>query len=208
MSLYVLDTDTLTLHQEGHAKVRERAGAVPPAEIAVSVLSVEEQLSGWYTQLRQAKKPDRLVWAYRRLAQNVRFLSRLTIPDFDEAAIARFENLRLQKLKIGKTDLQIAAVALQNEAILVTANTSDFKRIPGLRIEDWSKQTSTAPATAFAEGSLIRSPTEMYRGYGVGRILKIRGEQAKVDYNPSLFKPPAIASLCSLSASILPPAIS
>ncbi len=67
MSLYVHDTDTLTLHQEGHAKVRERAGAVPPAEIAVSVLSVEEQLSGWYTQLRQAKKPDRLVWACRRL---------------------------------------------------------------------------------------------------------------------------------------------
>ena len=139
MSLYVLDTDTLTLNQEGHPKVRERAGAVPPTEIAVSVLSVEEQLSGWYTQLRQAKKADRLAWAYRRLAQNVRFLSRLAILDFDEAAIERYENLRQQKLKIGKTDLQIAAVVLRNDAILVTANTGDFKQIPGLRLEDWSK---------------------------------------------------------------------
>lgn len=67
MNLYVLDTDTLTLFQEGHPKVRERAGAVPAAEIAISVISVEEQLSGWYAQLRQAKRPDRLAWAYRRL---------------------------------------------------------------------------------------------------------------------------------------------
>lgn len=96
-------------------------------------------MSGWYTQLRQAKRPERLAWAYRRLAQNVRFLSRVRILDFDEAAIARYDDLRQQKLKIGKTDLQIAAVALQNNATLVTANVRDFKRIPGLRVEDWSK---------------------------------------------------------------------
>lgn len=82
---------------------------------------------------------DRLAWAYRRLAQNVRFLSRLRILDFDEAAIARFEDTRRQKLRVGKTDLQIAAVALQNDATVVTANVSDFGRVPGLRIEDWSK---------------------------------------------------------------------
>ncbi len=95
MNLYVLDTDTLTLFQEGHPMVRERAGVVPTAEITITVLSVEEQLSGWYTQLRQAKKPDRLAWADRRLAQNVRFLSRLQIPDsdFDEVAIARCDDL-------------------------------------------------------------------------------------------------------------------
>ena len=139
MNLYVLDTDTLTLFQQGHPKVRERAGSVPAAEIAISVLSVEEQLSGWYTELRQAKRPDRLAWAYRRLAQNVRFLSQLQILDFDEAAIARYDDLRQQKLKIRKTDLQIAAVALQNDAVLVTANLRDFKKIPGLRIADWSK---------------------------------------------------------------------
>jgi tRNA(fMet)-specific endonuclease VapC len=139
MNLYVLDTDTLTPFQEGHEKVRGRAGALHPTEIAISVLSVEEQLSGWYTQLRQAKRPDRLAWAYRRLAQNVRFLSRLQILDFDEPAIARYDDLRQQKLKIGKTDLQIAAVALQNDAALVTANLRDFKKVLGLRIEDWSK---------------------------------------------------------------------
>jgi hypothetical protein len=44
----------------------------------------------------------------------------------------------------------------------------------------------------FAEGSLVRSPTDLYRDYGVGRVVKVRGEQAKVEFNPSVFKPPPI----------------
>ena len=37
-----------------------------------SVVMVEKQLSGWYAQLRKAKDPERLEWAYRRLAATVR----------------------------------------------------------------------------------------------------------------------------------------
>lgn len=87
-NLRVLDTDTLTLLQQGHPKVSERAAAVRPDELAVTVITVEEQLSGWYAELRKAKRPDRLAWAYRRLGQNVRFMSRLQILDYDEFAIA------------------------------------------------------------------------------------------------------------------------
>src|SRR5262245_13308248 len=109
MTLYVLDTDTLTLFQEGHAKVCERASAVPPADLAVTVITVEEQLSGWYTELRKAERPERLAWAYRRLAQTVRFLSRVQVLDYDEPAITRYGDLHRQKLKVRKSDLQIAA---------------------------------------------------------------------------------------------------
>ena len=63
----------------------------------------------------------------------------MKILDFDEAAIARYDDLRQQKVKIGKTVLLIAAVALQNDAVLVTANLRNFKKIPGLHVEDWSK---------------------------------------------------------------------
>jgi tRNA(fMet)-specific endonuclease VapC len=38
---------------------------------------------------------------------------------------------------IGPNDLMIAAIALANALILVTNNTSEFSRVPGLRIEDW-----------------------------------------------------------------------
>jgi tRNA(fMet)-specific endonuclease VapC len=35
-------------------------------------------------------------------------------------------------------DLKIAAIALANDATLLTRNLSDFRKIPGLRIEDWT----------------------------------------------------------------------
>jgi tRNA(fMet)-specific endonuclease VapC len=138
MSLYVLDTDTLQLFQDGHPQVAVRVRAVAPGDRAISVVTVEEQLSGWYTQLRQAKRPERLAWAYRRLAATVRFLSQIQIVDLDESAIQRCEQLKKRKLKVRKMDLRIAATVLERDAILVTRNVRDFQQVPGLRIEDWS----------------------------------------------------------------------
>jgi tRNA(fMet)-specific endonuclease VapC len=139
VSLYLLDTDTLQLYQDENPKVVSRVHAVPPGERAISVVTVEEQLSGWYTQLRQAKAPEKLAWAYRRLAETVRFLARIQIVDFDEPAIHRCEQLRKLKLKVRKMDLRIAATVLERRAILVTRNLRDFKQVPGLQIEDWSR---------------------------------------------------------------------
>lgn len=138
MSLFVLDTDILTLFERGHTTVAAHVAAHPPAEIAISVVTVEEQLSGWYTQLRQAKQPDRLAWAYRRLASTVRFLRHVQILDFDENAIRRYEDLKRKRLKVRKMDLQIAATAQEFSAVVVTRNVHDFKVVPGLTIEDWS----------------------------------------------------------------------
>jgi tRNA(fMet)-specific endonuclease VapC len=139
MSLYILDTDTLQLFQDEHPRVTARVEAVPPDDLATSVVTVEEQLSGWYALLRQAKQPERLAWAYRRLAATVRFLSRVQIVDFHESAIQRYEQLKKRKVKIGTNDLRIAATVLERNAILVTRNVRDFQKIPDLRLEDWSK---------------------------------------------------------------------
>jgi tRNA(fMet)-specific endonuclease VapC len=139
MSLYVLDTDTFQLFQDDHPLVIARVQAVAPDDRAISVVTVEEQLSGWYAQLRQAKQPERLLWAYRRLAATARFLSRVQIVDFDEAALQRYEELKKNKLKIGTNDLRIAASVLARNAILVTRNVRDYQQAPGLHIEDWSK---------------------------------------------------------------------
>lgn len=57
---------------------------------------------------------------------------------FDTAAAAHFENLRKAKIRVGTQDLKIASIALASGATLLTRNTRDFARIPGLLFEDWS----------------------------------------------------------------------
>ena len=93
MTLHILDTDTLTLYQSGHAVVVQRIGLCPAEELALTIISVEEELTGWYTKVRQAKKKDELARAYQRLTNAVRFFSRLNILSFCEPAIERYEDL-------------------------------------------------------------------------------------------------------------------
>ena len=49
MNRYVLDTDTLTLLREGQRLVSERALAQPVGSVVTSVITVDEQISGWYS---------------------------------------------------------------------------------------------------------------------------------------------------------------
>jgi len=139
VSTYVLDTDTLSLLQEGHAAVVARVAACAAEDLAITVISVEEQLSGWYRRLRRAKKPEELAKVYDRLASAVRSLSRLPILSFSIAAIQRSKSLQKSKLNIRKLDSCIAAIALEHRAIVVTRNVRDFERVPNLVLEDWSK---------------------------------------------------------------------
>jgi tRNA(fMet)-specific endonuclease VapC len=138
MKRYVFDTDILTLYQEGHPEVCRRSAAHRPEEPATTIISVEEQLLGWITMLRRAKDRETLARLYQRLTDTVVFLARMPISSFTEPAIARYEALRAMKLNIGGMDLRIASIVMEEESILVTRNTRDFQRIPGLVIEDWS----------------------------------------------------------------------
>ncbi len=139
MILHVLDTDILTLLQERHVVVQERVAACRPDELAITIISVEEQLSGWYRRLRTAKEPAELARVYRRMTIAIQSLSRLQILTYTEPAIHRYEELRKLKLNVRKMDLRVAAIVLEEGATLVTRNLGDFQGIPGLKIEDWSK---------------------------------------------------------------------
>ena len=139
MSLYVLDTDIMTLYQHGHPRVVQQVLAHPSAQLTIAVISVEEELTGWYTKLRQARKRDQLARVYQRLAEAVPFFARFRILSFTEPAIVRYDSLRTVHRGVGKNDLRISAIALENGATVVTRNSHDFKQVPGLTIEDWSK---------------------------------------------------------------------
>jgi tRNA(fMet)-specific endonuclease VapC len=52
MSLWVLDTDMLTLWLRGQEAITARVATTHPQELAVTIITVEEILGGWYTQIR------------------------------------------------------------------------------------------------------------------------------------------------------------
>lgn len=138
MSLYVLDTDTLTLWLRGQARVCERIAKHDPSELCLTIVTIEEILRGWYTQIRRARNEEQVARSYAALQQTVELASRLRILAFDIAAIQQFNHLKKQRLRVGTNDLRIAAIVLENRAMLVTRNQSDFGNIPALKFEDWS----------------------------------------------------------------------
>ena len=138
MSLYILDTDILSLYQRGHPVVCRHVTAHPAKDLAITAISVEEQRSGWYALLRSTTRRDHLAIAYQSLADSIPFLAQFTILAFPETAQDRFDQLASLKLNVRKMDLRIAAIALEQHAVVVTRNLRDFQRVPGLVVEDWS----------------------------------------------------------------------
>jgi tRNA(fMet)-specific endonuclease VapC len=71
------------------------------------------------------------------------FLAPIEILPYDDRAAHRYGPLRahLEKhgMPIGSLDTLVAAHALSLECVLVTNNESEFKRVPGLRVENWTK---------------------------------------------------------------------
>ena len=45
----------------------------------------------------------------------------------------------MARIRIGTMDLKIAAIALANDAILLSRNLTDFSKVPALRVEDWMR---------------------------------------------------------------------
>jgi tRNA(fMet)-specific endonuclease VapC len=88
--------------------------------------------------VRRARKPDEIARAYLRLTNGIGFVGRLPLLSYTEPAVMQFQRLRGLKLNIGAMDLRIAAIVLENAATLVTRNQRDFRRVPGLTIQDWS----------------------------------------------------------------------
>jgi tRNA(fMet)-specific endonuclease VapC len=139
MSLFLLDTDTVTLLEQGHPQVLKNVNRHPVVDIAISAISVQEQMEGFLAAVKRARDRKQTAAAYDMLV--TRLLPvwlRLAVLSFSEAAIVRFEHLRSLRLNVGSMDLRIAAVALENQLTVVTRNQRDFGRIPGVTTVDWS----------------------------------------------------------------------
>lgn len=135
---FLLDTDHVTLDQHGHPAVRSRVQTAGPAQVFISIITVEEQMRGWLAAIRTATSSKARVNAYQRLRMAVEYIASFSILDFTMPMDTLVTDFRKQGIRIGTQDLRIATVALVNRATLVTRNSPDFRQVPGLIIEDWS----------------------------------------------------------------------
>jgi tRNA(fMet)-specific endonuclease VapC len=138
VSLFLLDTDHLSLYQQGNARVLRNVATHINDQLAVSVITVEEQLRGWLTALAKAKDDARREHVYLRMAQTVESLACWTVLPFPLAAMRQHADFIRKYRHVGSNDLKIAAIALEFNATVVTHNRRDFSIIPGLRLDDWA----------------------------------------------------------------------
>lgn len=139
MTLYVLDTDHISLQQRSHPAVLQRLQALRENDsIAVTVITVEEQIRGRLEIIRRHGASPLQVAGYAAFQQTLGYFAAWQVLDFTQAAFDQFSALRQQRIRIGSQDLRIAAITITNAATLVTRNTRDFAQVPGLVIEDWS----------------------------------------------------------------------
>ena len=152
MSLFILDTDTLSLLQSGHTNVLRWVLAARAAgdTLGITAITLEEQSKGWFRKVQTARDATQLARSSRRFCDAVESWAQFTLFPQTEASLARFDALVAAKLNVGKMDLRIAGVALENGAVDVTHNTRDFARVPGLTITDWTVPPAPPPAAATA----------------------------------------------------------
>ncbi len=139
MTLWILDTDHVSLFQRRHPVVTQHINNVAnPEDIAITIITVEEQLRGRFNVIKKASSSGDLILAYANLEATLEFFRNVKTLGFDQNAIHVYEDLIRQRIRIGTQDLRIAAIVLSANGILVTRNHRDFEKVPNLRLEDWT----------------------------------------------------------------------
>jgi tRNA(fMet)-specific endonuclease VapC len=137
--MLVLDTNHLRqlsyqteLGQKIISKLTQRNDAT-----ITTVVGAEEMVKGRLAVLASAGAVDVQITAYDRLAESIQLLSEFVLLPWDQEAAARFTSLRRAGIRIGTLDLRIACIVIEHDATLLTRNTVDFAKVPGLRFENW-----------------------------------------------------------------------
>ena len=119
-----LDTNVVVAYLNGHRGVAAQLRDHLP-EVAISSLVLAELLYGARASTRAAENLERLR----------QFLQIVGVADFDQASAEAYSHIRLalrQKGRpTGEIDALIAAIAIANEAALVTHNVKHFENIDG-----------------------------------------------------------------------------
>ncbi len=133
MIRYMLDTDICSyIMREKPLHVFERFDALEMSQFCISVITYAEFMYG----IAYSSNPEKTAVVVDRFVEHV------SVIPWDRPAAERYGKIRasLQAAGniIGAMDMMIAAHALSCDMVLVTNNEKHFKRVQGLRVENWA----------------------------------------------------------------------
>jgi tRNA(fMet)-specific endonuclease VapC len=140
MSLWILDTDHVSLFLEGNPQIRKQAAGKFP-NVAITIITVQEIFNGWTGRINNPAYAHQQVRLYTKLWEATELFRSVPVLNFTETAQDYHQKLltankELSKKRLEK-DTKIAAIALANSSIVVTRNHKDFSLVPELAIENW-----------------------------------------------------------------------
>jgi len=131
MLKYMLDTNIVIYTLKNRPAQVRAAFKQHEGQMCISSVSLGELIYG-------AEHSDQ---TERNLAEIEGLMARLHVAPFEEQAAEHFGQLRAELYKsgrpIGPYDMMIAGHARSMGLILVSNNTKEFERVPGLRLENW-----------------------------------------------------------------------
>ena len=129
---FILDTDICIYLLNGKAPVAEaRLRQLPREGVGVTAITSAELRYGALNSARPQKNMERVHM----------FLSPLRLLPFGDREASAYAairtDLRRRDMPIGAMDMLIAATCVAADAVLVTNNTREFGRVPGLKVDSW-----------------------------------------------------------------------
>lgn len=132
MTGYLLDANAvIALLNDRTSKIAQRARRQRPSDIAISAIVAHELFYGAFKS--------------RRATQNAALIDALqfAVLEFDKEDARQAGEVRAalaaRGTPIGPYDVLIAGQAVARDMTLVTHNTQEFRRVPGLKLEDWQE---------------------------------------------------------------------
>ena len=130
---HLLDTNACIAVMRGHEQACRQMQTFVPSDLGISTVTLFELFAG----VERCQNPE------RERIKVARLIAPLHLIPFDADAAAEAARIRWllerQGNPIGPYDLQLAGQALAIDVTLVTHNTKEFQRVPGLRLTDWQR---------------------------------------------------------------------
>ena len=129
--MYLLDTNILIYAYRDLGQCRKKLNAHVDANVYICAINIAEIEYG----IAKSSRPEGL----QQFLNSIQTRYLLQAMDVEAAQCAGRVRAKLERVgqPIGSYDLLIAGIALAHNLTVVTHNTREFERVPGLRVENW-----------------------------------------------------------------------